>query len=270
MKIIGYWMVLLLPTAIMALNSCPREIEQCSYSADRMEAAGEVTESLVYVFSNIFGTTINSSNDMELYESVSVQLGINSTADGFVQFQEAVNEISTASSAECSKPVDERVTLEFVANLTIEFSQLLDQGLVTEAREIYGKLLCLNSTLEEPAKRRKRQGGDIDDKKALEDFFNNLDGEEFEVIFGFVVHIDNSQITIVRPTLAFVVDDTGSMSEEIDSVRRLIYSFVRTERYIPLCYIYTTFNDPGEYSIICMHAGVLCNRWHSNYIINYE
>ena len=246
MKVISYWMVLLLPTAIMALNSCPKEIEQCSYAADRMEATGEVTESLVYVFSNIFGTTINSSNDMELYESVSVQLGINSTADGFVQFQEAVNEISTASSTECSKPVSERVTLESVTELTMEFSQLLDEGLVTEAREIYGKFLCLNSTLEEPAKRKKRQGDDIDDKKALDDFFNGLDGEEFEVIFGFVVHIDNSQITIVRPTLAFVVDDTGSMSEEIDSVRRLIYSFVRTERHIPLCYIYTTFNDPSE------------------------
>ena len=56
----------------------------------------------------------------------------------------------------------------------MEFSQLLDEGLVTEAREIYGKLLCLNSTLEEPAKRKKRQGDDIDDKKALEDFLMAL------------------------------------------------------------------------------------------------
>ena len=62
-----------------------------------MEASGEVRESLVLVFSNIFGTSINSSNDMELYESVSAQLGINSTADDFVQFQEAVNEVSEAS-----------------------------------------------------------------------------------------------------------------------------------------------------------------------------
>ena len=38
MKIIGYWMVLLLSAAILALNNCPKEIEQCSYSADRMEA----------------------------------------------------------------------------------------------------------------------------------------------------------------------------------------------------------------------------------------
>ena len=71
---------------------------------------------------------------------------------------------------------------------------------MTEAREIHGKLLCLNSTLEEPAKRRKRQGDDIDDKKALEDFFNNLDGEEFEVIFGFVVH--NYTLIIVRLQLS--------------------------------------------------------------------
>ena len=105
MKVISYWMVLLLPTAIMALNSCPKEIEQCSYAADRMEATGEVTESLVYVFSNIFGTTINSSNDMELYESVSVQLGINSTTDGFVQFQEAVNKFTINLSCFSHKPI---------------------------------------------------------------------------------------------------------------------------------------------------------------------
>ena len=53
----------------------------------------------------------------------------------------------------------------------MELSQLPDKGIVTEAREIYGKLLCLNGTLEEPTKRKKWQGDDINDKKALEEDF---------------------------------------------------------------------------------------------------
>ena len=245
MKEIGFWVVLLLPAAISALNGCPREIESCSYTADRMEASNEVRESIVHVFSNVFGTTIDSNNDMELYEVVSGQLGINTTADGFVQFQEAVNEITAASASECSKPVSERITLESVAELTMNFSQLLDEGSLTEAREIYGKLLCLNSTLDQSNSRKKRQI----DSKALEDFFDSLDGERLQVIFGFVINIDETMFSksFIRPTLAFVVDNTGSMMEEIESVRRLIKSFVRTERSIPLFYIYTTFNDPGKH-----------------------
>ena len=58
MKEIGFWVVLLLPAAISALNGCPREIESCSYSADRMEASNEVRESIVHVFSNVFGTSV--------------------------------------------------------------------------------------------------------------------------------------------------------------------------------------------------------------------
>jgi len=245
MGAISFWLVvLLLPAAILALNVCPKEIEQCNYAADRMQANDDVRESLAHVFSNIFNTPVNSSDHRELYEIVSSQLNITSTDDGFVQFQEAVNEISGASISECSKPVSERITLQSVAELAMNFSQFLNEGDVTEAREIYGKLLCLNSTLQQDdlgTNRSKRQS----DKKELENFFNSLDGEQLETIFGFVSSNDNV-ISVVRPTLAFVVDDTGSMAEEIASVRRLITSFVRTERSMPLSYIYTTFNDPGK------------------------
>ena len=245
----GFWVVLLLPTAITALSSCPREIVSCSYAADRMEASNDVRESIVHVFSNVFGTTIDSSDDMELYETVSSQLGINTTADGFVQFQEAVNEITSASLSECSKPASERITLQSVPELAMNFSQLIEEGSLTEAREIYGKLLCLNSTIDQSNARKKRQI----ESKALEDFFDSLDGEQLEIIFGLVVFIDESMFsTAIRPTLAFVVDNTGSMSEEIESVRRLVRSFVRVVRSIPLCYIYTTFNDPGKcYMELC-------------------
>ena len=244
MKKIGFWIVLLLPVAISASHSCPRAIESCDYNTDRTLAGNEVRESIVYVISNVFGANIDSSSDRELYEAVSNELGINTTAQGFVQYQEAVNEIIAASVSECSKPAGERIGLQSVTMLAMNFSQLLEEGSLTEAREIYGKLLCLNSTREDQSNvRRKRQ----DD--ALEDFFNSLNGEQLEVIFGFVrpnTDEEQSNGAAVRPTLAFVVDNTASMGEEIESVRRLIKSFLRTERSIPLFYIYTTFNDPGK------------------------
>ena len=208
---------------------------------------GKIPTAKIQYRTTLFGTTIDSSNDMELYEAVSGQLGINTTADGFVQFQEAVNEITAASVSECSKPVSERITLQSVAELTMNFSQLLDEGSLTEAREVYGKLLCLNSTLDQSNSRKKRQ---IDNKEALDDFFDSLGREmRFQEIFGFVINIDEAMFskTFIRPTLAFVVDNTGSMMAEIESVRRLVKSFVRTERSIPLFYIYTTFNDPGKH-----------------------
>ena len=57
----------------------------------------------------------DSSNDRELYETVSSGLGINATADDFIWFQlEALNEITAASVSECSKPESERVGIEDV------------------------------------------------------------------------------------------------------------------------------------------------------------
>ena len=78
----------------------------------------------------------------------------------------------------------------------------------------------------------------------LEAFFNSLDGERLATIFVYLTFDLNDPV----PTLAFVVDDTGSMGTEISSVQSLICSFIATERSEPLAYILTTFNDPGMLS----------------------
>ena len=87
-------------------------------------------------------------------------------------------------------------------------------------------------------KAEKRQG---DPLEALEAFFDSLNGERLATIF---VYSPSDPV----PTLAFVVDDTGSMGSEIRSVQRLIHSFIQSERSEPLDYILTTFNDPGMLS----------------------
>ena len=105
---------------------------------------------------------------------------------------------------------------------------------------MYGKLLCLRNLLSstDDGKKTKRQESPLDE---LEAFFDSLDGDRVATIFGIAL------FSPVPPTLAFVVDDTGSMSAEISSVQRLIRSFIKTERSEPLAYILTTFNDPSTF-----------------------
>ncbi|XP_065882404.1 uncharacterized protein [Dysidea avara] len=242
------WLVVLWLLGVVVSQMCPIEIEQCNYATSRQDTNDAVTETLVNVVSTIVGTPIEEGSERELYETVSTGLGINATSEGFVRFQEAVNEIAVASLQECSRPESERVSLDNVTDLAMTFHQLLNNSNITEAREVYGKLVCLLSLSQQPevGSRKKRQDDESKNQKELDDFFDNLEGEILATIFGLqytIINLDG-MLHITRPTLAFVVDDTGSMGEEIASVQRLIRSFVRTERTNPVSYILTTFNDP--------------------------
>lgn len=104
---------------------------------------------------------------------------------------------------------------------------------MSEVYKIYGKMLCLQE--DRNVAKHKRQVG------CVEKFFNSLNGNQLATIFGIVNVTDLN----LKSTLAFAVDDTGSMSEEIESVQKLIHSFVKTEQSEPHAYILTTFNDPG-------------------------
>ena len=86
----------------------------------------------------------------------------------------------------------------------------------------------------------------------LEAFFDSLDGDRVVIIFGIPL------FSAAPPTLAFVVDDTGSMSAEISSVQRLIHSFIKTERSEPLAYILTIFNDPWYILTFSVSSIVRC------------
>ena len=216
------WLVVLWLPGIVVAHMCPPEIEQCNYATSRQDTNDAVIETLVDVFSTIVGTTIEEESERELYETVSMGLNITATSEGFVRFQEAVNEIAVASFQECSRPERERVTLDDVTELAMTFHQLLNNSNVTEAREVYGKLVCLQSLSMQPeiGTRRKRQDdNDSENQKELENFFENLGGEILATIFGlrYIIIELEGMLHITRPTLAFVVDDTGSMSEEIES-----------------------------------------------------
>ena len=173
---------------------------------------------------------------------------------GYTQFVEAVTEVTEAHQEACSGQSDEQPTHDDVPRLAQQFATLpLNES--KELRSIFGKMLCLR---DRHSDRKKRQvpvpvdicdgiecpDGEFDSVTDACEFFACLDNEtegkigmKLEAVFGFVR--DDLQC------LAFVVDTTGSMRNEIAAVRDLIFAYVSSEE--PGCYIITPFNDNHGY-----------------------
>ena len=230
--------ILTLVGIVTGLPPCPSE----SFLGERTEAAESVQASVRDVFSELLNDTVISNSSlstMEVYEHIASQVGVTASSNGFVRFQEAISEITAARFDACSASGKQKVKVEDISKLTASFATLVDAGNISQAREVYGKLLCLYDQLSAASDEgsARRQG---DPSAWLEAFFDSLDADRVATIFGII-----DMITKEAPTLAFVVDDTGSMGAEIKSVQRLIHSFIKTERSEPLFYILTTFNDPS-------------------------
>lgn len=223
-------------STVAGMSTCPSD----EFVEERVEEAKSVQASVRSVFSKVLNdsTIANDSlSSMEVYEHIATSVGIPATPTGFVQFQEAISEVTVAKVDACSTIDESNITKDYVSELTKHFIVLTDAKNVSLAREVYGKLLCIKDLLLPGDKsRRKRQEDPIE---LLEAFFDSLDGTRVATIFGIGLFNE------IPPTLAFVVDTTGSMGDEINSVRTLIHSFIKTERSEPLAYILATFNDPG-------------------------
>ena len=243
MSLLKYYIaVLLLAAEGVGIPMCPSE----EFVEERMAATETVVESVKSVFSDVLSSSDTSLTSMEVYEHVATSVDSPVSTEGFVQFQEAVSEIAAATHDACSAPEDSRVQAGDVPVLISSFNGYSAAGNVSEARQVYGKQLCLKDIL--TAENMTRTPEEEQANTQLDGFFDSLDGEQAATLFGI-----QSGVSKNPPTLAFVVDDTGSMSGEISSVQRLIRSFIRTERTNALAYILTTFNDPGTvgYCYMC-------------------
>ena len=144
---------------VAGLSTCPSE----SFIGERTEAVEDVQESVREVFSKLLNDTgiANSSlSTMEVYKSITSKVGVTASPSGFVQFQEAISEIAAARFDACSKS---EVTVTDIPKLTASFATLVDADNISQAREVYGKLLCLHDRLSAGSDkvRTKRQGGDL-------------------------------------------------------------------------------------------------------------
>ena len=251
------FVILVLLDITASSSVCPSEEE----ITERMEATETARESIHIIFSSVLNDSSgtvrrnNSLTDMEVYERIATSLNATVTPEGFVKFEEAISEIAASTYAACSAPEKSRVQADDIPELTERLFNPTSAGNISQAREVYGQLLCLQQllTTENSTSVRKRRQMDPDFKTDLEllnEFFDMLEGHP--TIVSSIFGLTDDPFSNILPTLAFVVDDTGSMSDEIASVKSLIFSFIKAERSNPIGYILTTFNDPGS----CSHVHV--------------
>ena len=192
----------------------------------------------------------------EVYTNVSKHYERRVTEGGYRQFLEATNEISVAKEEACRNA--SRITSQSLKVIQ-EFVDVYKMNESTHSiRSVYGKLLCLNSTLNTNSSKasRKRRASEGDECKCPPrgfdsnftscdfcDFYACLTDDLFEEIFF------KSHFNVDYQCLAFIIDTTASMTMEINTAKDVILNFVRSEQdigsYGDGCYMLVEFNDVG-------------------------
>lgn len=216
----------------------------------------EISEALkLSVFTNATNTSSGSPAQVA-YESLAESFGVKPTPTGYTSFIEAVNEVSLAQAEACSNS-SFLPTPDLVSQLAEEFETKFtaDDRDLTEVRLVYGKLLCLNSRSESSRKKRQAdcpctldlETDSLSKVGSVCEFFECLAAkfqiEQFAQIFGLEVSgsaDDNGAI----PCLAFALDYSGSMVEELDAAKQIIRGFLVNDAAFNtrLCYILVTFS----------------------------
>lgn len=147
------------------------------------------------------------------------------------KFLEIINEIEKAVAN--AGAADTRLRNNERTRATL--SRLLENAIKSKsykyARDVLGKVLHLLSS--ESSRRRKRSP-ENEGKTFLHELRKTLGNETFDSFMA----VDGDV------SLIFVVDDTGSMSGEIEAVKKIATAVVNYERESPVDYILSPFNDP--------------------------
>ena len=180
----------------------------------------EVFEQVTRIVISALPTTENSSETT--YQQLLNTLGLQDNNQREENFNKAYSEIVQKATSYCTRvPPSATVDTDQLKN---KFTGLLnDTNInVNALREIYGEILCVQSRIEDAG---------------LEMTLRSLSKQSLSKIFGL------GQEELI---LAFVVDDTGSMGNEIEAVKRIINRFVNSDESAVTDYILNTFNDPGN------------------------
>ena len=263
------------------------------------EVRGRVVESIVTDFapeivsvsrSTLFNSSIGSDNIRAVYNVLANKLEVNQSEIKFNNFVEAITEIAAAEEEACSGSDIYSLSVSDIPGIVAEFNTAFSAGRdsdITTIRALYGQMLCIKHQ-ESLSKRRKRWSDYCDtmtDCKCPEGglhgtkilcpchFFRCLDPDNhLKPIFGFSENGSSFQC------LAFVIDTTGSMREEISGAQNIIKEFIRAEEYVGFagCYLLVPFNDVGlaEESKMCwvihsLHTSIISNLLFVYCIIDY-
>lgn len=147
------------------------------------------------------------------------------------KFLEVINEIEKAVAN--AGAIDSR--LRDNEQTKTKLSRLLANAIKSKsykyARDVLGKILHLLST--ESSRRRKRSPENAG-TTFLQELRQTLGNDTFDSFMAVKGDV----------SLIFVVDDTGSMSDEIQAVKKIAIAVANYPREAPVEYILSPFNDP--------------------------
>ena len=230
--------------------SCPTNFEVIAMQKSNSNKV--VRKEVRSTIKNVLNIAENVTTDEDAFTKIASTLKVENTTENLVQFQNAINEISEASYEACHGSNSSLVLPEDTPVLIKQFEKAVNDSKSTEARNIFGRLLCLREKFQtnntSVVKRQTDDGYEV----ALNSWFEGLSPlTDFPVLF--FDEVDEDEI----PTLAFVVDDTGSMGDEIEAVKKLIKAIIAAEKFSPYYYILGTFNDPGNGSYVLYISSVV-------------
>jgi len=165
------------------------------------------------------------------------------TQEAFNRFSEAVSEIATAEVEACSGPTPPTIDdIPSIAERFLEEVQIGPRSRDTEEiRALYGAMVCISRSNGTSERKRRDSvdcpAGGLAAVETAKEFFACLGPSELEPVFGL------DAVSIFYPCVAFVIDTTGSMAEEIEDARNIMLEFVRNEGDAAGCYILVPFND---------------------------
>ena len=161
------------------------------------------------------------SAEERAYHALLAATGKTDTMTNNESFTEVLKEISQAIHTACFiEGIKERDLPRVVQDLEAAYR---DKN-VHDLRKAYGSILCLKGK----ASRHRR--------KIIEDLYNSINAKQVDSLFFTGTF-----------SVEFAIDDTGSMSDEIEEVKCLVRAFIKSTRTGAAQYILGTFSDPGIY-----------------------
>lgn len=239
-------------------------VKSCSYTAinDYLDQRADATSKVISLLQDILAqskpglnVTMNAGNITSLYSAIASAYNKTESEEGLRGFESAIHVISESYLVFCygqkkdqySKDDKTRAVKTFVEHITDSITD------ATTIQEDYGKVLCLQDlkSIQGNSDKQKRSSHILDCVSAstILALYDCLDPHD---VWPCIFNIDPSSGDCPYNTLesqpynclAFVVDTTGSMSQEIAAARNIINQFIQSEKNIlTYCYVLVGFND---------------------------
>ena len=184
-------------------------------------------------------STPKESKAKAAYEKTLEVLGHKDTPENEASFHEAIAMITTGFYDACYGPGN--VSFRDFPHLKQMFETAFRDETSSQLQRVFGAIMCLKSK-STSASRRKRQQPSSPCSQI----------NDIGIFYGCISvnAILLSRIFVLTTggefSIAFAIDDSGSMRAEIERVKCLVKGLVKAERNSPTRYILGTFNNPSK------------------------